>query len=423
MLMSRFGRTILFAMLLFVNGAFAFVQSPITPSNQKNYYLDMDKDGRLDMIVVRFLGTISQKYIDEMLDSLSFVWVDTLKSIHRFVVPKNELTLDSLSNRQLKIDLSKRQEEFLPYTSLLIPPFSSKTSFGACVLYMANEETPFVDVPMKDAMAPSMKKLVLRSYSRGSSDTLTIDFTEQVKAQEGCETYLEFKSENDSKIRILPSTLVEWNYDYSTARFIFDENIKQSVGLTPKDSIRLLTSCIADTLGNSVSKDAKFFAILGSYPFELYFQNIVQDYERDRVDSIFQVFFDDVERNVPNDSSWGVAMNVLGSEFEKNVREILDLKPRKEFKKSRVTVFYNVWIYNNVGDYIAHKKVLIKGDDPRFEGEAKKVYLRWNLLNEKHRRVSTGAYIARVSVVIRYDNRIVWKNSGKTEYMFGILRR
>lgn len=421
MLMFRFGRIILFALLLLVNGAFAFVQSPITPSGQKNYYLDMDKDGRLDMIIVRFLGSISKSYVDEMLDSLAFTWVDSLENIRRFVIPKSGLTVDSLSNRQLKIDLSDRQWEFFPYTSLT-NPVTHLTDFGTCVLYMANSNEGTI-LNMRDGMAPSVKRLELRSHGRGISDTLLVDFTEYVVGENGCEAYLEFKSEDDSKIRILPSSLVEWDYGQTRAHFILDENIKHVANLTPKDSIRLLTSCIADSLNNSVSDEAKFFAILGSYPFDLYFQNIVHEYERDVRDSVFQVVFDDVEHVVPNDSTWGVAMDILGPEFEKNVRETLRMLPDVNFEKSKVAVSYNVWIYNNLGDYIAHKNVLIKGDDEGFGGEAKKVYLRWNMLNEKHRRVSTGVYIARVSVVVQYAGKVVWKNSGKKEHTFGLIRR
>ena len=100
--MVRFVRILAVAMFLFANWVWAFVQDPIPPSNQQNFFMDEDEDGRMDHLQIRFLGVISQEYIDEKMDSLAVNWVDTLGGSIRIVVPKSEFTLDQDTRRSFR---------------------------------------------------------------------------------------------------------------------------------------------------------------------------------------------------------------------------------------------------------------------------------------------------------------------------------
>jgi hypothetical protein len=55
----------------------------------------------------------------------------------------------------------------------------------------------------------------------------------------------------------------------------------------------------------------------------------------------------------------------------------------------------------------------------------KRLFLRWNLMDAHHRRVGSGAYLANVAVMIKYDGKTVYysEEEGITTQVFGVLRR
>ena len=110
--MVRSVRIFAIAMILFANWGWAFVQDPVPPSSQQNYFMDEDEDGRMDHLQIRFLGVISQEYIDEKMDSLAVNWVDTLGRSIRIIVPRAEFALDQDTRRRIFNDLSDKQNSF-----------------------------------------------------------------------------------------------------------------------------------------------------------------------------------------------------------------------------------------------------------------------------------------------------------------------
>ena len=100
------------AVALLCSGAFAaFIQNPIPPSSKQNFFRDTDGDGRMDRIVVRFLGAISQDYIDEKIDSLTYTWVDTTGLISHFVAFPADMRLDTTNVRQMLVGVNQKNFE------------------------------------------------------------------------------------------------------------------------------------------------------------------------------------------------------------------------------------------------------------------------------------------------------------------------
>ena len=173
--MVRQGNIIAFAMMLLVSGVFAsFVQDPIPPSSQKNYFMDYDKNGRMDHLVIRFLGDISKDYISQRIDSLTVDWVDSAGEIVHMQIPGRDFILDTTSRRSVIIDLAKWQDEFYPLTGLSTPDFFA-SPYGTCKLYLSTGNV--YNISVKDGMAPAVSRYRLRKRLSGGDDTLEVSFT------------------------------------------------------------------------------------------------------------------------------------------------------------------------------------------------------------------------------------------------------
>lgn len=421
--MVRSVRILSIAMLLLANWVWAFVQDPVPPSSQQNYFLDEDEDGRMDHLQIRFLGVITKEYINEKMDSLAVNWVDTLGQAIRIIIPKEKFVLDTVSNRVIFIDLSDKQYLFQQMTGLTSPDFFVYFS-GSCDLYLSDGSSYRVNV--KDGMAPTIRTCQLKTRRAGGTDTLKVLFSEKVKPAHNCDVYMEFWSFKDSVVRELVPTSIEWNVFNNEASLIFDGNASSSDRMTVRDSVRLLYACMKDSSNNAVTKKSKFHAVEGFFPFELFRQNLVRTYDQEELsDSVFQLTFENLDTKVPNDTAWGVAVDVLGSDFEASVREILKMRSQEEFKASKVTVLFNVRIYTNLGSFVANARYKVKGNDKRFGKSAKRLFLRWNTVDAHHRRVGSGAYLANIAVIIKYDGKTVYysEDEGITTQVFGVLRR
>ena len=410
------------AMLVFANWVWAFVQAPVPPSSQQNYFIDEDEDGLMDHLQVRFLGAISQEYIDEKMDSLAVNWIDSSARPIRIIIPREEFILDTVSKRKITIDLSDRQSSFYQLTAFSAPNIFAY-SYGTCELYLSDGSVYRLN--MKDGMAPTITSCQLKSRRAGGTDTLKVFFSEKVKPSQSCDVYMEFWSSRDSVIRELVPNSIEWGVFNNEAALLFDADAG-SDRLSVRDSVRLMYSCMKDSSGNTVTKQTKFHAVEGFFPFELFKQNIVRTTESENFDEpIFQLSFENLETKVPNDTAWGFAVDVLGSDFESSVREFLKMRAQEEFDPSKVVVYFNLRIYTNLGSFVANTKYKIKGNDKRFEKTAKRLFLRWNLMDSHHRRVGSGAYLANVVVQIKYNGKTVYysEDEGITTQVFGVLRR
>lgn len=410
------------AVLLLVNEGFAFVQDPIPPSTRLNYFFDKDEDGRMDRLQIQFLGTISKEYIDEKLDSLTIDWADSAGRLLHIVVSKDEFILDTVSFRKIFIDLSEMQSRFLPMTDISSSEFFF-FSCGTCVLFLSDGSS--YNITLKDGMAPAAESYRLTIHRSSGVDSLKVVFTENVKPVASCDAYLEYKSFRDSVTRLLFATQVEWSLSYREAIFVLENNHSMDEHLTAGDSIRLVASCLKDSVGNAVSKNAKFGVVDGFFPFELYKQNLVKSHSDAAENSVFRLSFEDIDAQYPNDTSWGYAIDVLGPDFEASVREVLGMAPKDELLKSKIQILFDISIYTNLGSFVANAKYKVNGNDCRFEKTAKKLFLKWNLMDERKRRVSTGAYVSKFAVKILYDGKVVYRSDKDDSCMqvFGVLRR
>lgn len=409
---------------LLCGGAFgAFIQSPIPPSTKQNFLRDTNNDGRLDKIEVRFLGAISEEYLDQMVDSLVFDWLDTNGVRTYYTITQKQMAIDSVNPRLVVVDLAKQEREFLPITGRARMDYAG-VRFGGLTLFVADSVEYTVN--LRDGMMPAVSYAHLKSFQGKGPDTLKLDFTESVEFVEGCNAYFEFKGEKDTTIRVLPMGNITWDNWMTGATIELPENLPVGETLSTRDSIRFLNGCVRDTVKNVVSNQAKFFPVTGYYPYSVTFPVLAVDRRSSLDDSpVFQLEFDDATEE-DNDSLWRISMNVMGAEFENALREYLRLNEKAPIDYGKLSFHCNVKIYTNHGSYVVGTKMVVKGDDSRFTYSPTRLSLRWNFMDGNRRRVATGAYLANVLVSVEYDGEVVFRNDSETSSvvrMFGVIRR
>ena len=414
---------LLMALLCGVSFA-AFIQSPIPPSSKQNYFRDMDGDGRMDRIVLRFLGAISDEYLKEMVDSLDYTWVDSTGLVLREVVLPEKMRIDSANVRQVLIDVDQQKFERLSTPASIYMPAGS---YGAVNLYLS-DSTVF-HVSMRDGMAPAIMEANLKSYRGRRVDSLRVNFTEWTESVEGCDAILEFKKAKDSTVRFLPASSVEWTVLASRALFTFDEDLSLDTRLAPGDSLRIIEGCLKDTSGNVVPGERRFVEVNGFFPFDLKTSNLIEDDGTAASGDapIFQLQFLPLETPVEEpENAWNMTMEILGSDFENALRNAEGLESQEPIEPSKLKITYNVRIYTNLGAYIAGTSYVVKGDDSRFESTPTNLSLRWNLMDAHRRRVGVGAYIANIFATIEYNGKVVYRSdidASSVSRVFGVTRR
>ena len=413
------------AVALLCSGAFAaFIQSPIPPSSKQNYFRDTDGDGRMDRIVVRFLGAITQDYIDQKIDSLTYTWVDSTGLVSRFTALPADMRLDTTNTRQMLVGVNQKKFERLTTTSSAFMPVGS---YGKVNLYLT-DSTVF-HVVMRDGMSPAIRDAHLKSYRGTRTDTLQVNFTEWAEAVEGCDAMLEFKKTGDSTVRYLPASAVEWSPLASKALFMFDRELTLNVRLSPGDSLRLTSGCIKDTASNAVLQNGKFVEVDGFYPFLLNVTELVEDDETSATDDqpIFELdFLSEEEEQNEGFHKWRMTMEILGQSFEDAIRDAERMEANDPIELSKLKITYSVRIYTNLGAYVVGTSYDIKGSDSRFEHKPTFLSLRWNLMDMHHRRVSTGAYIANIFAAVEYGGKVIYRSDMQPDNLsrvFGVKRR
>ena len=416
-------------MLLLCGGAFAaFIQSPIPPSSQQNFVRDTDGDGRMDQMEVRFLGNLTKEYISEIVDSLTFEWIDSSGASKHYSVPANKFQLNPANKRSVVIDLSPVQKGFRLLTALSTMEFSPSV-YGSALLYL--KDGSVYPVVLKDAMAPAIMAAHLKNMRGKTSDSLTVLFSERVQPGSGCSALLEYKSLKDGKVRKLKTDEIRWNVWMNSAVFVLNEK-SGAEALSYRDSLRLVNGCMEDTSGNVSQQVAKFSPLTGYSPFDVFVPSMAVDsLGKNSVGAesaglpIFQLNFLPLPAETARDSAWGIYMDVLGEEFENALREALKMDEKTPVNLAKLKVRFDIRIYTNLGAYVVGTRADVAGDDSRLAGKPTQLSLRWNFMDSHGRRVSTGVYIASVTAIVEYDGKAVFHHGSESAatYVFGVVRR
>lgn len=403
-------------------GVSAFIQSPIPPSTKNSYFRDVDGDGRLDQVEIKFLGGLSEEYLNQMVDSLTLDWLDSSGNVVHLSVTNRDMEIDSLDSRLLRVSLDSRQGEFMAATSLMNWDYAG-AFYGNAALFVGDSVK--YDLEILDGMAPMVRRAELKSYRGQGVDSLLLYLTETTIVDKGCAAFLEFKSAKDNKIRVVMPSSVTSNFWGN--EMLLEFALKDETSIWTRDSLRILPGCARDSAGNVNQEQSRFLPIKGYFPFSVNVANLVKT-ETIKVDEktpIFQMVFEDAKQE-PRDSLWRVSMELMGAEFENALRVALNEQENFVFQKNKLKLSAGVKIYTNLGSYVVGTKMTVTGDDSRFVYSPTRLSLRWNMMDGYRRLVSTGVYLAHVSIVVEYDGRVIFRNEGnvgRSGHVFGVRHR
>lgn len=425
---NGFWKYALATVLLYSSAFGALIQSPIPPSSSDNYFLDRDGDGHLDGIALKFLGSVNQDYVNQMVDSLTFDWLDSAETVTHVNVPKSSFQLVSESDRKLFVDLSSLQRNFAAVTSPNAKGL--KNVLGNVKLFLA--EGSSYAVSMTDRMVPVITETVLRSHGGEEPDSLLLQFSESMKVIANCATFLDYKRLSDGNTFGLPMVAALWNEDASSAVILLDAARGGNDFLAIRDSIRLIQNCIGDSVGNVALGSSNYVSVSGFYPLNIQVMPMAVERSRKSKNTpVFQLLFEKVGTENPDlgkseENGWGFFMNVMNDEFLNAVRSSLGLSTKAPLDYAKLNIHYGVKIYTNLGSYVVGTSADVKGDDARFENSGKKLFLKWNMMDVSHRNVGVGVYIANIDAHVTYDGQTIFRNDaqhGPTTKIFGVKRR
>ncbi len=290
-------------------GYSAFIQSPIPPSTSKNFFKDVDGDGKMDQVEIVFLGNLSREYLDSTVARLEIDWPDSNGISKTLSYPGAAIPFDSTHRNSIILDLSEKKN----IASKTVLGLSSQT---ARIYFADSSQMP---ISMREKLSPIVESAYLSHHATGK-DSLKVRFSEPVFESTPNADFLEYK--HNGSIQTISATKVEWSEDHSTVRLIW--NAGQGLPL-PRDSVRILAGAVHDSSQNSSLENSPFAKISGAYPFQIRTNSLayVDDSKSRSNIPIFERIFADTSAHRPLSSELGIAFDLGGKDFQEFVQEIV----------------------------------------------------------------------------------------------------
>lgn len=381
-------------------GYSAFIQSPIPPSTSKNFFKDVNGDGKMDQVEIVFLGNLSREYLDSTVARLEIDWPDSNGISKTLSYPGSAIPFDSTHSNSIILDLSEKKN----IASKTVLGLSSQT---ARIYFADSSQMP---IPMREKISPIVESAYLSHHATGK-DSLKVRFSEPVFESTPNADFLEYK--HNGSIQTISATKVEWSEDHSTVRLIW--NAGQGLPL-PRDSVRILAGAVHDSSQNSSLENSPFAKISGAYPFQVRTNSLayVDDSKSRSNIPIFERIFADTSAHRPLSSELGIAFDLGGKDFQEFVQEIAGISSDPVLP-SDISIQISLRLYTNTGNYVTSVSSTTKCSDSFFpQGNCldhpQTFFLKWNLMANDRSAVATGAYLAKIFVQVRYKDKTLWKS-------------
>lgn len=388
----------------------ALIAEPVPPSSAGNLLLDNDHDGQLDAIQMELVSSVSQPYLDSILDSVVVQWVDTLGAPFRLSISGHAFALDTTRPKRLTFRLPDSSPVAKNLTSIDNGkyPWLGSTAY----YYTAGNKTP-MPVRLRESMAPVLVESRL-SLSRhtDSFDTLEVLLSETVQQAAGVANPFAFRSPDKPDLHILRVARYEWINGNQFRLFLPAD---QEPRLAKGDSLRIQAGALTDMSGNRVGETTLWRLVEGQFPFAITSRGkATVDTKSTEFQQrpLFQVVIDSTTVTT-SDSSWLGAGMLFGSpELAYSIQtSFTDNERYTAPDPSKTWWQLELWIYSLDGQLVNRSRMQVACNDVRFVGNCfanpQNAYLRWNLRSSEGRAVGTGAYLARIASRLLYDGHTI----------------
>lgn len=386
-------------------------------SNENNGFFDTDADGKMDSVSVGFENPISEEDLENF--RLQFFWKDSAGNVLIIQPETKDLTL----SKDGKVVSYKLTEEEIAKVQPNLTSIDNEDEYGYAALENisdVNGDTVslYQYLQMNDRMAPVITSTFLspESKNKNSPDKLTLRFSEPVNVSAMTNpNFIGFVMGGDTVY--FDFSLADWNDSCTQVSLRLGSEVSLLSRANPNDSLFINPEAkVSDLNGNAVSANTKTTNIVGD-PRVLMETVSLVGVDRAALSADGSIF---TERFFPAGTSaekemgksLGVMLDVaFATIFDDSTGESLDLE--------KVGLRWTMDIYTNMGTFVASGSGKVRCDDPGFEGNcfenAKRLYLRWNLLSHDGRKAGVGAYLVQFYVKVygkkhsfTYDKIFKW---------------
>lgn len=396
-------------------------------ADENNAFFDINGDGRMDSATVAFKNPLSSEDLENLkvhlfwLDSdgeVKEIAMDNLDSLLKKGVMKlsEDKTIMGFSIDPDKYDIMKM------LTSIDSSYSANGETYGFTTIYnevtVDGKKKVKVDtLGMNDRIAPQISGTFLQpeSFQKMEADGLVIEFSEAIDHEniKDLSDALLF-SENGIDWKSLDVSSAKWSDDDKSVTIRLEMGVELDKRVNPADYVRFNENFAGfkDKAENGVFEtpatvmlqgDPRVLATTTSLA-TLDFADLLSD-KKD-----FSVRFVPADSSLDDEMkmSLGVLMNIGFSTIMKKDSagsEILNLED--------IGLSWEMYVYTNLGGYVASASGTIRCDDPYFKPEGaeavdegncledpKKLYFRWNMRSENGRKVGIGVYLAKFKIKV-----------------------
>ncbi len=418
-----------------------------TPTNDDNYYLDMDSDGRMDRIAVSFDAAPTDSVLEHM--TIEFHWPN---SDNEFLIPQaDEWERLESDSKVVLWDIPDRYSVMWYTTSIIDAEYAT----ADVVLKGAGEDKEFT-ITMTDLMPPVVQRAWL--VSREYNDTLYVTLSEAIDiSDEGSFNHENYAIKNmnsgDFNVPLSVAEMIEKNTAGQTMTIISYDVESMGERIERGDSLKIARHHIFDLLGNEPGDSTRSVII----------ESDVKD------DSKYNWFteldpeqaFDTDEpykaRHIPIESDQEIDSEVIGIMKSGNMRDIImqNIKQQRSDALSRygnvsnddllvdsknieveeLRYEYSMEIYGLLGEFVTKVISSVSCDDPVFQVNGAENCIDANpadaevgqdfiisppMFSHNKRLLGTGVYI------MAYEGQYVYK-SIRTKlqsdmFKYGVIR-
>lgn len=420
-MIRKFGSSILLLCALAFCAGTGLVSRPIPPSLHGNALLDLDGDGTLDAIQLKFLGNLDSSILAEDLDSIVFPWVDSAGQSTLLTILGSQFTILAPDSRVAYYRFPNQSRFFSFLTSF----DSSRFTFDRnpqIHSHLPDGNAIVMPLRLQDGMFPIVRKAELsigKDYN--SPDKLTLEFSEHIAGYPGVDLrkMLEIYRHSNNSQEVLTADKVT----ITDSRHIVLEFSHSKHGVNrpnSQDSIRVLPGFLDHpTLGPCsppLCSERPWKAVLASLDISLStssFGVIREDvFPKKNMELIARKF----GSGSTSETGAGVYLDFGSADLLHSVRLVLKdrlysqdssvIAENIPIDNEKIFMDLGVSLFSKFGEFVASAQYRISCSDSLFLGDCgqnpRQVFLRWNGLSQTGRKVASGAYISQVSLRIRY---------------------
>lgn len=377
-------------------------------SNENNGFYDRNDDGQMDSMSVGFESPITREQLDSM--DFRFYWLDSTGKVIEIKPDPKDLSLSS-DGLVVGYTIDPKDYGIMKNLTSIDSSYSVKgEEYGYAariskITVDGKDHTEIDYFDMNDRMAPIIKSTFLNPESKRSvfPDQLVIEFSEAIDYEKikSVDGFISFGIDGEWDNTDLANA--HWSEDHKTLTLFISQGTTLFDRANPGDSLRLakVKDGILDLAGNTVSETSPVVMIKGDPRVVMESASLVS-LERAVLLADKAPF---TERFFPPGTSVKEEMGKsLGVMLDVAFSTILGDSAKEELDLHSAGLYWELYVYTNLGAYVASAKGEIKCDDDSFGGNCfenqNRLYLRWNMRSEEGRKVGVGIYVAKFQIKV-----------------------